>query len=77
MNRTTKPIDIDNCARCKQNHTGLVFKRLHIPIPEYVDGNTTVIWSHWVECPTNGDPILMTIKDSKYEFIDGEWREKQ
>ena len=40
------------CARCGHNHLNLSFRPLLHPC-----GNLT----HWVPCPTNGEPILMQI----------------
>ena len=47
--------DIRGCARCGQNHRKLTFTPLTHPI-EAVEA-----WTHWCPCPTNGEPILLTI----------------
>jgi hypothetical protein len=43
---------IKNCARCGETHHGLDFKVLVRPIDEY---------THWIACPTIGQPILMCV----------------
>jgi hypothetical protein len=56
--RVAEPITIDvvRCARCGKNHDPLEFAPLTIPT---VDG-----WTHWVPCPNNGEPILLSMKRS-------------
>lgn len=49
---------IHNCARCGGNHNDVQWKRLTRPI---VDNDVVVgriEWTHWLPCPTNGEPVL-------------------
>lgn len=49
-------VDLKGCARCRHSaHPGLTFEPLDYPIP---DGDGEEPWTHWAECPTNGQPIL-------------------
>ena len=43
---------VKNCARCASTHEELVFKKLARPSDD---------WTHWVPCPTNGEPIMLQI----------------
>ena len=54
-----KRIDIEQCARCGLDHTGLAFKKFKNPI---VDSDGTV-WNWWSLCLRTGEPILMKIKE--------------
>lgn len=47
--------DLDGCARCGLNHTGLVW----VPFSRPPTGPDGVVWTHWAICPVSGDPILM------------------
>ncbi len=50
---------IVGCARCRgDGHENLEFVPLTWPV-EILDVKLT----HWTSCPTNGEPILMTIQD--------------
>ena len=51
-----KKIDVKRCARCGKNHDALEFNRFRRP-------PTGFEW--WAPCPTNGEPILMTIMETK------------
>ncbi len=44
--------DVKRCARCQDDHDGVVFCRLYNPSDEYE-------W--WAHCPTTWQPILMKI----------------
>lgn len=51
--------DIVNCARCGDDHVALIatrFERPFAPSDAY-----PLEWTHWVTCPTNGDPILVRV----------------
>lgn len=54
------PITLRNirfCARCGGDHKELAAAPLTQPFEPPEAGG--VIWSHWVACPTNGEPILV------------------
>lgn len=51
--------DVEDCARCGHNHTGIIFNTFMKP-PASTDGTT---WIWWGTCPDTGDPILMTFKE--------------
>jgi hypothetical protein len=54
---------LGNCARCKQDHEDLTFEKL-----EYPHEVKSEVWTHWAPCPTNGQPIMLTILDEdEYE----------
>ncbi len=55
-------LNIKNCARCKDNHNQLFFKKFTI-------NEDNLGYSHFAFCPTNGEPILMKIIESN-DFID-------
>jgi hypothetical protein len=48
---------IVSCARCGEVHENVETKRLTQPV--YKDDSSTVLYSHWAPCPTNGEPILV------------------
>ena len=54
-------IDLVGCARCLgEGHEGLIFQPLTHPVEfdlELMQENFT----HWALCPTNGEPILMSV----------------
>lgn len=50
------------CARCGEKHTRVVFVKLDHPV---VSDNENLMFPHWTNCPTNGQPILMFITDSE------------
>lgn len=54
----TVTIDVDNCARCEEDHKGLKFK-------EFVRPLQTSASTHWCMCPTSKEPILMKIVSDK------------
>ena len=43
------------CARCGLDHPELTFKPLTSPCGDF---------THWCPCPTNGEPILMSMDDT-------------
>jgi hypothetical protein len=50
------------CARCGETHEGeLVWSPLTHPVHD-VDGT---LWTHWMPCPTNGEPVLMRSVDKE------------
>lgn len=51
---TDRVLDIHKCARCTEDHEGLIFKHFTIPV---VDDDGTE-WVRWATCPVTGDPIL-------------------
>lgn len=48
---TTMTTNIKRCARCGNDHEDLPMK----------DMSNSDRFSHWAECPTNGQPILIKI----------------
>lgn len=53
---------ITGCARCGgDGHEDIRWEPLTFPV-EDTDGTQ---WTHWAPCPTNGEPILLTIRDEK------------
>lgn len=56
------------CARCGADHEDITPQKLDRPIapPE-----TSIMWSHWAPCPTNGQPIIiaMTADDMLTEVL--------
>ena len=51
----TPPVTIARlrgCARCHSEHEDIAFEPLQHPIGQY---------THWAPCPTNGQPILLTL----------------
>lgn len=46
-------LDVGNCARCRENHEGLVFRKLRRPVSSEQ--------THWATCPTTGEPIILRI----------------
>jgi hypothetical protein len=51
---------ITGCARCDgDGHADVTWLPLTHPI-EDSDG----VWTHWAPCPTNGQPILMQVRDA-------------
>jgi len=53
--RETKKANIKDCARCGNDHEGLIFKRFVRPIYDK-DGT---IWHYWTLCPETDEPLLM------------------
>ncbi len=52
-----------NCARCGETHElPIIFKPLTHPVR---DLRGREFASHWAECPTNGEPILMRLVEAK------------
>lgn len=49
-----KKYNIRECARCGQDHNGIVYNEFTNPV---ILGDLVI--THWVPCPTNGEPILM------------------
>lgn len=52
-------LDIQRCARCGGDHDGLIF--LKLLRPAVIDD--TLVATHWSLCPSNGQPIMMTVVD--------------
>lgn len=52
MNNTEFTTNINNCARCGENHTNLLFKKFT---------NDCNGFTHFAICPTNQEPILLKI----------------
>lgn len=48
-------VDVEVCARCGDSHSRLEFHALERPM---APAETTVMWTHWAPCPTNGQPIM-------------------
>lgn len=51
-------VSISNCARCGEAHDELEARTFARPFAPAEAAPIT--WTHWVPCPTNGDPILIT-----------------
>lgn len=54
-----------NCARCDGTHENLEAKELERPMDPGIvnyDGST-MVWTHWAKCPTNGDPIMVMVTE--------------
>lgn len=50
---------IINCARCGGTHENLQTKKFERSFaPSEAKG---MEWTYWAPCPTNGDPILVTM----------------
>lgn len=57
MSETLSVRDIVGCSRCGGEHPGpLEAKAFAIP---FAPPEAGLVWTHWVACPTNGDPILI------------------
>jgi hypothetical protein len=52
---------IENCARCGENHYDVEARVMAQPFAPPEAGG--VAWTHWLPCPTNGDPILVATSD--------------
>jgi hypothetical protein len=52
-------ISIFGCARCGKNHKDLEIKKL-----------SNSDFSHWAQCPTNGEPILVKFETTEEEICD-------
>ena len=48
---------VQRCARCGRDHQNLILRHLERPIEDR-DGS---VWTHWMRCPQNGDPILWRV----------------
>ena len=51
-------VNIRHCARCGGDHDGLEFRSFDLPAGKF---------THWAPCPTNGEPVLMTVKGASLE----------
>lgn len=49
---------VRSCARCGARHQKVMFRNLSRPF-EAEEGS----WTHWAQCPTNGEPILFKFED--------------
>lgn len=73
ISRAAIKVDLNGCARCHgDGHPGLLFQPLiypvgcscgHCPAGELCDD----ILTHWAPCPTNGEPILMLVREDDAE----------
>jgi len=53
---------IRNCARCGENHDGVEGL---MPITRPVlDDAGNVLATHWLRCPTSGEPILVLVRQA-------------
>lgn len=52
---------IVGCARCGRDHDGVEPRKLDRPFapPEAAP----IVWAHWVPCPINGQPIMLSIDE--------------
>jgi hypothetical protein len=58
-------IDLNGCARCHGlGHPQLTFRRLTYPLSG-VGAYDGAELTHWALCPTNGEPILLSIRPKK------------
>lgn len=57
-------VGVRNCARCGDDHSGLVFKAFTIRPITHGDG---VTFTHWALCPNTGEPIIMEIEKTEDE----------
>lgn len=48
-------INVTNCARCQKDHNELEIREL----------DNSEKYTHYALCPTNGQPILITIVDDE------------
>ena len=51
--------NITKCARCHGVHEYLEAKELERPFAP--EDCAPLRWTHWVACPTNGEPILIAL----------------
>lgn len=57
--------NIRHCARCGGDHEGeLVARPLTQPFAPPEAGG--IVWSHWLPCPTNGEPIMVRIEEKPF-----------
>lgn len=58
------PVTIDQigCARCDgDGHDQLTFQPLTHPVTIGPGTRAEIVFTHWAPCPTNGEPILLTL----------------
>lgn len=48
-------VDVKKCQRCGSDHHGMIFERLSNPVDEF---------TFYGFCPTNGQPVLMQIREA-------------
>ncbi len=54
-------IDLEGCARCQgDGHATLTFH----PLTYSVEIDSEEVFTHWAPCPTNGEPILLSIREA-------------
>lgn len=52
-------VKLAGCARCGGTHEHVTFRPMAKPFaPPEANG---MAWTHWAPCPTNGDPILLSM----------------
>lgn len=54
--------DVLNCARCREDHQMMEFRRFQRPI---IDSDNTV-WNFWGSCPTTKEPVLLRIEEENF-----------
>jgi len=59
-------LTFDNCARCGERHEQLTPRRLAQPH----DPSGPEVYTHWVPCPTNGEPILIAQVDTEASWLE-------
>lgn len=52
---------ITNCSRCGGDHDDL--EALELAIPFAPPECAPITWTHWAPCPTNGQPIMVSVRD--------------
>lgn len=55
---------IEGCARCGENHTDVLFKRMYRPVQIESSYAGLLLLTHFAPCPNNGDPILLMITEN-------------
>ena len=50
--------DVKGCARCGGEHVAVTFKPMQKAM---APADAPVSWTHWAPCPTNGEPIMLSI----------------
>lgn len=64
-----KEVDVRRCARCGEDHQGLPFVEFHQAMTLEI-GRRSRVYSHWAQCPTTKDPIVMRVFDDSRDYAD-------
>lgn len=57
-------LDIENCARCGNDHENLTFHRFSNPPRCTTQQDKELLYTHWAECPVQGAPVLLRPSES-------------